>query len=226
MSTVVTETASYAVATLDSIDPDHNQDGRARFHLRRHFGVGAFGVAAHRADEVGLQVVTEHTESSAGSRGQEELYLVLSGRATFSLGEEQIDAPAGTFVFVRDPETRRGAVAEEAGTTVLMVAGKAGEAFVRPPAEDWGEMWTLYTAGDYEGAIAELEQALERRPGTAIYLYNLACCESLLGRRKEALEHLAAGLESDPRFRENAREDRDFDSIREDPRFAALVGAE
>ena len=44
-------------------------------------------------------------------------------RATFTLGDETLDAPAGTIVFIRDPEVRRHARAEEPGTSVLAVGG-------------------------------------------------------------------------------------------------------
>ena len=46
---------------------------------------------------------------------------MLAGRATFTVGGEHLDAPAGTLVFLPEPATRRGAVADEDGTTVLAV---------------------------------------------------------------------------------------------------------
>src|SRR5215217_6907910 len=54
----------------------------------------------------------------------EELYVVLTGRATFELGDEETDAPPGTLVFVRTG-TVRGAVAAEPETTILAVGAKA-----------------------------------------------------------------------------------------------------
>ncbi len=61
-------------------------------------------------------------------------------------------------------------------------------------------------------------------PGDAGFLYNLACAESLLGRKEEALEHLRQSVEADADFKKNALEDPDFDAIRDDPEFSAITG--
>jgi hypothetical protein len=55
-------------------------------------------------------------------------------------------------------------------------------------------------------------------------LFNIACCEALLGRTDAAIERLEAAVQADDRARELARTDSDLDSLREDPRFAELVG--
>jgi hypothetical protein len=52
-------------------------------------------------------------------------------------------------------------------------------------------------------------------------LYNVACAEALIGEREAALEHLARAVAIEPEAGEWARDDRDFDAIRDDPRFAA-----
>src|SRR3954464_9590800 len=107
--------------------------------LRRLLGVLAFGVNAYRAD-AGGHVVEEHDELGAVAGHHEELYVVLSGRATFTVGGETVDAPAGTLVFLPDPPVRRGAVAAEDGTTVLAVGGRRGE-------PDGGSPWAVAFAG-------------------------------------------------------------------------------
>ena len=94
--------------------------------VRRHFDVRAFGVDAYMAAEAGGEVVEDHTPSSSG---HEELYVVLTGRALFTVGEDEVDAPGGTLVFVRDPDVRRHAVAGEPYTTVLAVGAPAGAAY-------------------------------------------------------------------------------------------------
>jgi quercetin dioxygenase-like cupin family protein len=86
--------------------------------LRRTLDVGAFGINAYVAPEAGDDVVEEHSEQALG---HEEVYVVVSGRATFTLDGEALDAPAGTVVFVRDPAVVRHARAEEPGTAVLAV---------------------------------------------------------------------------------------------------------
>src|SRR5262245_43856946 len=83
--------------------------------IRRKLGIEAFGVNAWPTAEAGASVIQEHDEDS----GHEELYVVVSGRATFTVDGDEIDGPAGTLVFVRNPKSKRGAVAAEPGTTVL-----------------------------------------------------------------------------------------------------------
>lgn len=93
--------------------------------LRRTLGVTGFGVNAYRA-RAGEHVVEAHDETGTGAGHHEELYVVVAGRARFTLDGEEHDAPTGTLVFVPEAETRREAVAVEDGTTVLAVGGRAG----------------------------------------------------------------------------------------------------
>src|SRR5438067_387173 len=87
---------------------------------------------------------------SASSRGaNEELYLVLRGRAVFELDGDRVDAPAGTFVFAR-AAVKRTAFAEEPGTTIVAVGGVAGEPYRVDGWELWAPLRSLYEAGEYE----------------------------------------------------------------------------
>ena len=95
--------------------------------VRHHLGITAFGVNAYVARAAGELVIEEHSE---GNAGHEELYVVSSGRATFTVAGEEIDAPAGTLVAVTDPSVVRGAVAREPGTSVLVVGAPRGEPYV------------------------------------------------------------------------------------------------
>jgi len=183
--------------------------------VRRAFGITGFGVNAYTAAEVGQDVVEEHTEESLG---HEELYVVLAGRATFQLDGEELDARTGTLVFLADPSVRRGAKAAEPGTTVLAVGGEPGRHDVS--AWEWYFAAYAYSGdGEHDQAIAELQAGLEQRPGHPRLLYHLACVEARAGRREPALEHLNLAVMSDPRLREHAAKDDDFESIRDDPRF-------
>jgi hypothetical protein len=103
--------------------------------VRRHFGIGAFGMSAYVARAPGEYVVPEHTEVEDSDTRHEELFFVATGHAAFRVGREEIDAPAGTFVFVRDPAIMRAAVAHEAGTTVLAVGGEPDVAYAVSPWE-------------------------------------------------------------------------------------------
>ena len=93
--------------------------------IRFHFDIRAFGANAWRGGP-GEEVIKRHTEEEGG---HEELYLVLSGHATFTVGGDDLDAPTGTFVFVREPTTERVAFATEPDTVVLSLGGWAGKAY-------------------------------------------------------------------------------------------------
>jgi quercetin dioxygenase-like cupin family protein len=127
---------AYEVAHLDELDRHPLDDeGLLLRPVRRRLGITAFGTNAFTAEKGTERVVEEHSEQN----GHEELYFVASGRATFVLGDDEIDAPAGTFVHA-EPGTRRGAVATERNTTVLAIGAKPGvphEISGTTPREEW-----------------------------------------------------------------------------------------
>ncbi len=188
--------------------------------VRAHLGIEAFGINAWTADEAGKEVISEHDE--AGS-GDQELYVVIKGRATFTVDGEELDAPPGTFVFVRDPATKRKAVAAEPETTVLAIGAKAGEAFTPSQWERSAPAFGFFATKEYDKAYDVLSKAHEQYPDDPGVAYNLACAESLLGRTDDAIAHLEQSLGVE-RFREAAKTDTDLDPIRDDPRFKELVG--
>ena len=190
--------------------------------IRLQLGVQAFGVNAWTGHEAEATLVPEHDEEPTG---HEELYLVTAGHASFTVGGEAIDAPAGTIVFVRDPAAKRGAVAREAGTTVLSVGAKPGEAYRPRSWETNRDVFALLDSGKNAEAKQLLVEALERYDDHGTLLYNLACAEAQLGETEAALEHLRAALADSPSLAEYAREDGDLAPIRDDPRFAKIVTA-
>jgi tetratricopeptide (TPR) repeat protein len=204
-------TSRYATAHLSEIDARGNW-----IPLRRHFGIEAFGVNAWTGAEAGAEVIGEHDEASLG---HEELYVVTTGRARFTVDGETVDAPAGTVVFVRDPAVKRAAHAEEPGTTILTVGAKPGEAFTPSAWEENADIIPLFEAGEYKQARRRLIAALEGRPDAGGLLYNLACAESRLGEKDAALEHLARAVELEARFAEFAQSDPDLEAIRGESGF-------
>ena len=212
--------SGYAVARLDEIE--EITDGREPWRpVRHHFGIMSFGVNAWTARNAGDRIINEHDE--AEEDGNEELYFVQSGRARFELDGERVEAAAGSFVFVR-PGVKRTAFAEEPVTTIIALGGTPGKAYEPDGWEIWAPLNPLYEAGEYgEAADRGLELA-EAHPEYPGLLYNVACCESLAGRRKEAIEHLRLSIERSERSRALAAGDSDFDSIRDDPAFSELVG--
>jgi hypothetical protein len=87
--------------------------------IRHHFAIQTFGINAWRGGE-GDEIIKRHDERESG---QPELYLVLSGDALFTVAGEEIAAPAGTLVWVEEPEAERVAVAMETNTVVLSISG-------------------------------------------------------------------------------------------------------
>jgi tetratricopeptide (TPR) repeat protein len=208
------------VVRIQEIEPIPVVGGELQWRpLRRTLGIEAFGINAYTAN-AGELVVEEHDETGAGAGHHEELYVVVTGRATFTVNGEEIDASVGTCVFLDDPKERRGARAVEDGTTVLAIGGVRGEPFKVSPWEFAFAGSPAYDAKRYEEAKALLVEGLEVHPGNTSLLYNLACMEALLGERDAALEHLSQA-KSNPRVREWAATDSDLDSLRDDPRFSA-----
>ncbi len=93
--------------------------------IRHHFGITAFGVNAWRGGPDD-EVIKRHDEVESG---HEEMYLVLSGRATFTLGDEEVDAAEGMCVCIADPDLERVAVAQEPNTVILSLGSKPGGAY-------------------------------------------------------------------------------------------------
>jgi hypothetical protein len=211
--------SGYAVARLDEIDEVN--DGRCPWRpVRHYFGITSFGINAWTGHEVGDRIINEHDEKDE----QEELYLVMSGRAAFEIDGERVDAPAGTFVFVPTGQ-KRTAFAEEPGTTIVVVGGTAGQPYEPHGWELWAPFQPLYQSGQYAELVDQAREAVEAHPEYAEPMYNLACCESLAGRPDDAIGHLRQAVEKSDRLREYAKGDSDFDPIREEPAFKQVIGA-
>jgi hypothetical protein len=183
-------------------------------------GMQAVGINAYTRGDDGT-LINEHDESGSG---QEELYIVLDGTATFEVDGETFDAPSGTLVFVQ-PESRRKATGD---ATVLALGAKPGEAY---QAIDWGEAWpdhskslTAYGEQRYADALDAVRGGLEKVPDHAGLHYNYACFATLAGETgDETFGHLRRSVELFPPFRDQARTDDDFTSVREDPRFVEAL---
>jgi quercetin dioxygenase-like cupin family protein len=212
----------YSVARIDELDsfPLEGQQGLIWRPVRRRFDIRAFGVNVWTAEEAGQRVIEEHREQD----GHEELYVVLSGRATFTLEGETHDAPPGTLVHC-PPGTLREAFAAEPGTTVLGIGARPGEVF-QPSGWEWAFAGvSLLHQGDEAGARAELQAGIERYPDAWQGYYNLACIEARLGNEDEALEQLQRAADCDAEAVSKwAPQDEDFAALMDNPRFLAITG--
>jgi mannose-6-phosphate isomerase-like protein (cupin superfamily) len=200
--------------------PIEGQEGLTWRPVRRHFDIQAFGVNAYTAEEAGQRVVEEHREEG----GHEELYVVVSGRATFMLDGQEHDAPAGTLVHC-PPGTPRGAVAAEPKTTVLGIGAKPGEIF-QPSGWEWTFAgMSLLNQGQEEAARRELAAGIQAYPDAWQGYYNLACVEAKLGNRDLALAQLRRAAEIDQSVvAKYAPDDEDFAALKDDPDFLAITG--
>jgi tetratricopeptide (TPR) repeat protein len=207
-----------SIAHIDELDRIEMPDGFVWRPIRRHFDIRGFGVNAYSALEVGGQIVEEHTENQLG---HEEIYLVLRGRARFTVDGNEHELAAGQLVFVRDPELRRGAVALDEDTVVLALGGKPGEAHV---VSAWEAMFAAVPysrEGNWDEAIRIHVEALVENPEHPALLFNLACMEARGGRHLDALLHIQRAVELDPKWAGYAATDSDFDAIRNEPGFPA-----
>jgi len=206
------------IAHVDELDRIEMPDGFVWRPVRRRFGIEGFGVNAYSAREAGSQIVEEHSESDLE---HEEIYLVLRGRARFTIEGDEHELGQGELVFVRDPVLRRGAVALDADTIVLALGGKPGAAH---EVSAWEAMFLAVPAmreERWDEAIRIHEEALVEKPNHPALLYNLACMEARGGRPADALEHLRRAVALEPKWAAHAAKDTDFESIRDDPGFPA-----
>lgn len=200
---------------LDEIDAVPGPATLTWLPVRHVLGIHAFGCNAYRADEAGTDVVEPHTEES-----HEELYFVASGRATFTIDGQSYDAPAGTYVFLPDPDSHRHATADEPGTVVLSFGGPPT---FEPSAWEWAFRAAALQKTDPRGALAILDDGLRVKPDDPVLHYGVACVQALSGRSEEALGSLSRAVELRPEARGWARKHSDFESLRGDERFDSLI---
>ena len=207
------------VVHLDELDSVPGPGSLTWRPVRLTLGIRAFGCNAYTAAEAGQDVVEAHSEDP--KLAHEELYFVAAGRAVFTIDGESHDARAGTYVFVPDPASQRHAVAAEPKTTVLSFGGPPT---FEPSAWEWAFLATPLIRSDPQRAREILEEGLRVHPEAGGIYYNLACVEAVDGNRDAALSALRAAIERRPEAAEWARDDEDFESLREDPEFRALAG--
>jgi tetratricopeptide (TPR) repeat protein len=81
----------------------------------------------------------------------------------------------------------------------------------------------LHNRGDFSGAVRYLRQALEIHPRNESALYCLAAAQARIGDTPAALKALRSAILASPASRTQARQDPDFERLREETAFLALV---
>ena len=144
--------------------------------------------------------------------------------ATFTVDGEELDAPAGTVVFVRDPAANRARGRRRAGHDRARDRRPARRAV--PPTRvgaERGRPRPVRPGPLRGGEGSGSSRRSTRHEDDGGLLYNLACAEAQLGETDAALEHLATAVAERPDLREPARDDADLAPIRDDPRFPGLA---
>jgi AraC-like ligand binding domain len=208
------------VVQLDELEPIPGPGTLTWRPVRATLGIRAFGTNAYTAANAGDDVVEPHTEDP--KLAHEELYFVAAGRASFTIDEQQYDAPAGTYVFIPDPASHRHAVAAEPGTTVLSFGGPPT---FEPSAWEWTFRAAPLMRSDPGRAREILSEGKAARPESPAFLYAFACLDALDGNRDAAIANLRAAIEARPNVVDWAREDEDFESLRGDPEFESLIAS-
>jgi hypothetical protein len=211
----------YQVLSLDDLDRLTSTDGTLTLlPLRRTVGFRPFGVNAWLGARAGDHVIERHHERD----GDEELYVVVRGRATFTLGDETFDAPEGTLVHA-PPGTLREAIAADDDTIVLAVGAKPGKPWQPAAWEDFFVAFAYRAAGRIDEARALVADTLARHPGTWQGPYNAACFEALEGDDDAAFAQLRVAYErASALIAEYAPRDGDLARLQSDPRWQEVFG--
>jgi hypothetical protein len=109
-----------ATVKLDEVPIVLTDDGRWQA-LNGPLGLTGFGINAFITDTD--EDLPPHDES--GSK-QQELYIVVSGRAVITVGGEEHEAGVGTLVSATDPAALRSIRALEDGTRVICIGAAPG----------------------------------------------------------------------------------------------------
>ena len=104
-----------------------------------------------------------------------------------------------------------------------MAGGTPGQVYTPTGWELWAPVGRLYQEGRYDEAADQARELVAAHPQYPELLYNLACCESLAGRKADAIEHLRLAVETSDRVRSYLAGDSDLDPLREEPEFQALL---
>jgi hypothetical protein len=180
--------------------------------LRRALAITAFRTNGYTAD-AGELLIEPHDETDGA---EEEMYVLITGRATFTVDGEEIDATPGTVVYCPDPGSHRTAVATAAGTLALAVGNRAGAAGAPSAWEHRFAATPAKASGELDRAYEIASVGLADHPEDANLHYDLACFSALGGHRERALEHWRTAVALNPRARVWAEDDADLDPIRDE----------
>ncbi len=99
----------------------------------------------------------------------------------------------------------------------------AGDFLFQDQRELVRQAQSFYNEGDYRRAAAQYLYALQFNPGDNISIYNLACCYGLMNQPELATKYLRLALTSGFQNTELAKNDADFNNVRSNPEFKAVL---
>ena len=199
-------TRGWEAVHVDDLDAIPVAEGVVWHPLRRRLGIRAFGTNVYTSEGVGQHIVEDHDELGSGAGGHEEMYVVLRGRAKFTIDGEDARRPGGhDRLHPRPgPEARRVRARRRARSCWRSAASRAAPTRSRRGSTT-SPRSRCCEAERWDEAIAVLEAGLREHPSNASLLYNLACAESQAGRTVEALTHLQEAIRRNPPYRRDAR---------------------
>ena len=115
----------YSMVHVDDLPPE-GPGGAVRF-VRRHLGVGAFGINWFE-----IPPATAGREHNEEGSQQEEVNVVIAGSGVYRVDGEDIPVRRGT-VMRFDPETTRVPIAGPEGMTMIAVGARRGSYEPRGP---------------------------------------------------------------------------------------------
>ncbi len=100
---------------------------------------------------------------------------------------------------------------------------KAKSSFYKDPMLNFFLGISYKQTKDYDEAIKYLKRQLEYAPEEPSPYYNIACVYAEQGKKADAIASLKKAVEAHPEFKDQARNDKDFEKIRNTKEFMALI---
>ena len=102
---------------------------------------------------------------------------------------------------------------------MLAIGAKPGVPHEISKWEDIFVVFGLYRTGKEAEAREQMEKVLAENPDVWQGYYNAACFEALTGNDDDAIEQLERAIQLDTQALEYAKDDEDFDRLRDRPDF-------
>lgn len=175
-------------------------------------------------------VLLDHAIAVGASSGE---VLFQRASALFQIGKLEDALAAFAAAEAALPDENAG-LARGNRVAILQRLGRAAEALALQeeasgiPDDDDADGWyhrglAQVKAARYAECIASIRRVLAMEPDHANAHYTIACAFCLSGDVESALASIRRSVECDPENAAQIAEDSDFASIKDDPRFRALV---